>query len=222
VLHSLLAVGPGWDWTTMSKLYPDISVYVSQLRALEAHARVQPADAAGHFVLAYHYTTAGHADAAAKQLESVTQLIPSDKVAAALLRMIRPPTTGVPGPALVAQLPNEPVTPGTGAKLNETSAAAGPPVDPQTLVGAWKASRDDGSQFQLTLGSDQTFDWKFSAPHQPAKELIGKYVVDHNVLALEQSAGGALLGQVTPEGTDKFNFKMVGGPPEDKGLDFAH
>jgi hypothetical protein len=227
VLHSLLAVGPGWDWTTMSKLYPDISVYTSQLRALEAFVRSHVEDPAGHFVLAYHYMTAGHADAAARQLDRVTQLVSNDKVAADLLRMLRPPANAAPGaatgPGPVPQPPSDSTaTPGPEANPNAASVPSGPPVDPNMLIGSWKASREDGSQFELTLGKDQTFTWKFSPPKQQPKVLSGKYTVDHNVLALEQKDGGALVGQVAPQSDNKFNFKMLGSPPEDKGLDFSH
>ena len=31
-LYAVLSVGPGWDWTTMAGLYPDIDVYTAQLR----------------------------------------------------------------------------------------------------------------------------------------------------------------------------------------------
>jgi hypothetical protein len=225
VLHSLLAVGPGWDWTTMSKLYPDISVYTTQLRTLEASVRANPQEPAAHFVLAYQYMSAGHNDAAARQLEQVTQLVSNDKVAADLLRMIKQPTNAAPGgatgPGPVPQPPTDAAAV-PGPQGNQASAPSGPAIDPQLLMGAWKASREDGSQFQLTLGKDETFHWTFSAPKQEPKELHGKYTVDHNVLALEQEGGGALVGQVTPEGGNKFNFKMVGSPPEDKGLEFAH
>ena len=42
VIHSLLAVGPGWDWTTMSSLYDDPAVYSQQLRALEDYTQANP------------------------------------------------------------------------------------------------------------------------------------------------------------------------------------
>src|SRR5437764_6334242 len=32
-IHAVLDVGPGWDWETMSSLYPNIEVYTKQLRA---------------------------------------------------------------------------------------------------------------------------------------------------------------------------------------------
>ena len=36
-LYAVLAVGPGWDWPTLIWLYPDVSVYTGQLRALESY-----------------------------------------------------------------------------------------------------------------------------------------------------------------------------------------
>ena len=36
-LYAVLSVGPGWDWTTLIGLYPDVSVYTAQLRALESY-----------------------------------------------------------------------------------------------------------------------------------------------------------------------------------------
>ena len=35
-IHAVLDVGPGWDWKTLSGLYPNNDVYTKQLRALEA------------------------------------------------------------------------------------------------------------------------------------------------------------------------------------------
>ncbi len=50
-IHSVLAVGPGWDWPTLSRMYLDVAVYTDQLRALEAFTKSHPDDAAGHFRL---------------------------------------------------------------------------------------------------------------------------------------------------------------------------
>ena len=38
-LNAVLAVGPGWDWTTMSSLYADADVYTAQLRKLEQYVK---------------------------------------------------------------------------------------------------------------------------------------------------------------------------------------
>ena len=29
--YAVLSAGPGWDWTTLSALYPDVEVYTAQL-----------------------------------------------------------------------------------------------------------------------------------------------------------------------------------------------
>ncbi len=34
-LYAVLSVGPGWDWTTLISLYPNVDAYTTQLRALE-------------------------------------------------------------------------------------------------------------------------------------------------------------------------------------------
>jgi hypothetical protein len=222
-LHSVLAVGPGWDWTTMSSLYPSIAVYTDQLRALENYVRSHPQDGAARFVLAYHYTTAGHTDAAARQLEQVVQLVSNDRVAADLLRMLKPPSAG----QSVAGQPGDqagptPRPPAESTAVTGDQAQPAPkPIDPAMLVGTWSASKPDGSKFELALNKDSTFRWKFTQGKQ-TNDFTGKYTVEGNVLALERKEGGALVGEVSPEGNGKFKFKAVGGPPDDPGLDFQH
>ena len=66
MIHSLLAVGPGWDWATLSSMYPNVSVYTAQLRKLESFVREHPKDGAARFLLAYQYLSCGNVDAAEK------------------------------------------------------------------------------------------------------------------------------------------------------------
>jgi tetratricopeptide (TPR) repeat protein len=210
-IHSVLAVGPGWDWTTLASLYANVAIYADQLRALESYVRANPQDGASRFLLGYHYMTGGHTDAAARQFQTVVTLVPGDRVASDILKMILAPETEVgqqpaPQPAV------------------ETQPAANPaatPVDPAMLAGTWKAAREDGSHFELILTKKATFTWTFSSKQQPAQELSGTYTVEGNVLALERQDGGSLIGEVTPGGAKKFNFRLVRAPPEDKGLDFS-
>ena len=75
--------------------------------------------------------------------------------------------------------------------------------------------------FDLTLTPEKTFTWKFSPKGQPPQEFSGKYTVEVNVLALERKDGGSLIGTVTPGSAKTFNFRLMGAPPEDKGLDFG-
>ena len=98
-IHSVLAIGPGWDWTTLASLYPNVLIYTDQLRALEAFVGEHPQDGAARFLLAYHYTSDGHPDAAVRQLQQVVALMPGDRVAADLLKMLSAP------PAATAEQP---------------------------------------------------------------------------------------------------------------------
>ena len=207
-IHSVLAVGPGWDWTTLIGLYATASIYTDHLRNLEAFTKANPQDAGSHFLLAYHYMTCGHTDDAVRQLRVVVQLMPNDRVAADILKMIDAPLptqtegTVAPRPAEVAATP------------------AAPSIVAATMVGSWKAARADGSAFDLNLNNDSTFTWSFAQQGQAAQEFGGTYTVEGNVLALERKGGGSLIAEITPAGNSKFNFKMLGAPAEDLGLDF--
>ena len=216
VVHSVLAVGPGWDWTTMSSLYGDPNAYAQQLRALEDYTLANPRAADAHFLLGYHYMVCNHKDASANQLQIVTKLQPDDRLAGELLRMVQgppqQPATPPDADPAAAVTPNPPAD----------AAPEAPPIDPKLLPGKWSASRPDGSKFSLTLTDDGNFTWKFSVPKQKGDEFSGTYKTDGPVLILERAGGaGAMAGVATFSGEDGFNFKMVGGPPEDKGLDFS-
>ena len=220
VVHSVLAVGPGWDWTTMSSLYPDPNIYTQQLRGLEDYTLASPKAADAHFLLAYHYMICNHNDAATGQLQQVVRLMPTDRLAGELLKMVQGPQGQLasgqpPDTTTVSATP----TPGPDGS---TDAAQPPPIDQSVLPGTWNASREDGSKFRLTMTDDGKFTWKYAPPKQKGDEFSGTYTVDGPVLVLEREKnGGALAGTATFDGDGKFNFKMVGGPPEDKGLNFA-
>ena len=42
-LYAVLSVGPGWDWTTLIGLYPDVETYTGQLRPLKMTSPPTPA-----------------------------------------------------------------------------------------------------------------------------------------------------------------------------------
>ena len=129
-VYAVMSVGPGWDWTTLSSLYPNVDVYTEQLRALEEYARNNPKSAESHFLLAYNYLTCGYNDAAAKQLKEVVSLNPKDQLSAQLLASLTAPTGGG------RTKPNEP-------------AAPPKPVDAAGLAGNWKAPRADGATIRV-------------------------------------------------------------------------
>lgn len=201
-IHAVLAIGPGWDWTTLSSIYSDMRVYTGQLQALEVYVDDHPRQADARFLLAYHYLTAGHTDAATAQLQRVVSLMPDDKLAAELLRMVGGKGTA---PQVAAQ-------PAPRADV--------PPVDPAALDGNWHARRDDGARFGLTLSPDTSFIWKFSQQQQ-TQTISGNYSIDNGLLILRGTSGGAMVGQVSAADGDRFIFKPRGGPADDPGLTFT-
>ncbi len=75
-LYAVLSVRPGWDWTTLCGMYPDVDTYTTQLRALEAYVRSNPDSAQAHFVLAYQYLSRGMTRKPSAQLKEVVRLQP--------------------------------------------------------------------------------------------------------------------------------------------------
>ena len=204
-LYAVLSVGPGWDWTTMASLYPDIAVYTSQLRRLEAFVSANPKSTAGHFVLAYHYLTQGHTEEAVSQLKQVVALAPEDKLCAQLVKQFSPPSepSGSPAPSIA-------------------TAPAATPAKPANLVGNWTARPAGDTTIDLHLGDDETFTWKVTAKGKP-RQLTGKWSLTNNLLTLAQEGdGGALVGRVAWQADDKWSFRVIGTGPEDQGLLFTH
>ncbi len=237
VAHSVLAVGPGWDYTTMSSLYPNPFVYSDQLRRLEDYTREHPRAADAHFLLAYHSMIGSRKELAIEELRQVIQLMPNDKLASELLAMVKGPPKSTPAPQIAksdpfaqprrvydgtsndsAKYPRDPIE---SPQVAENQSPAPEPVDKTLLPGEWSASREDGSKFRLVLTDEGTFVWKFSAPNHKSEELRGNYSVDGPVLILERKEGGALAGTAKFTGDSQMNFKLVGAPPEDLGLDFG-
>ena len=204
-IHPVLAVGPGWDWTTFVRMYPSVDTYTAQLRAFESVVVANPKSADLHFLLAYHYITCGSTAEAIGQLQEVTELQPKDTVAMQILQMLAPDS--LPKPAT-----SSPPKAGTLA-----SASA---VQKKDLVGDWKAKGAADANFGLKLGDDNTFKWTYTEKGK-AKSIEGVYALEQNDLALQPDAGGVMLASVTAPQNGKFQFQVVGSPPGDKGLEFS-
>src|SRR5262249_23222490 len=101
-LYAVLSVGPGWDWATLIGLFADVDTYTAQLRGLEDACRANPQSAAARFVLAYHYLTQGHNDAAVSILKQVLALRPDDSLSAKLVATLSPPQAAPSGAAPTA------------------------------------------------------------------------------------------------------------------------
>ncbi len=197
-IYAVLALGPGWDWTTMSSFYPDVDVYTGQLRALEQYVRADPDSADARFLLAYHYMTCGHPEAAVEQLKAVVQLKPSDRLSNELLK------------AMTATGPAKQPSPSLPAK----------PVAASALVGNWEAARSAGATVSLQLTRDGQYAWK-STQNGQSREFRGTYRVADNLLILNKGDAPVMVGQVTMPAADQFNFKLPGDNPSDPGLAFV-
>jgi tetratricopeptide (TPR) repeat protein len=226
-IHAVLAVGPGWNWATLSSLYPSMEVYTPQLRDLEAYVKSNPNAANARFLLGYHYMTAAHPEAAAVKFREVIRLVPGDRVAADLYRMVGGDNgQAVPADRTPSPIPTQPVQaqvvpsrPVPAQPVSSQTTTDKKPVDAAALVGNWHASRSDGSKFDLNLTQDKTFAWKFSQ-QQRGEDFSGTYMTEGALLILQRTNGGALVGQVGLDGTDRFSFKLLGAPADDAGLAF--
>jgi hypothetical protein len=235
-LYTVLSVGPGWDWTTQSGLYPDIGIYTQQLRALEAYCNANPRAASARFVLAVLYMTQGSNDAAVAQFKQVTALQPQDRLSAQLLDALTPKPR-----ADTAQAPAQPASTAapvaTDARANEPppdtpqpapdqagqQTAEGPPFPagpvPAKLFGSWTANPAKDVAITLTLSEDTGFSWKVVDRGQ-AREFQGKATFDNDTLALVPPDQPPMVGTVTGKDNGGFQFKAVGAPPADPGLIF--
>jgi tetratricopeptide (TPR) repeat protein len=197
-IHAVLDVGPGWDWKTLSSLYPSMTVYTNQLRALESATERNPNAADLRFLLGYHYLTCYQPDSALKMFRRVVELQPRDAVAASLVATLSP----------------------RDAQVAEPSGGTAPsPVPPDRVVGNWTATGAGSSNYSMALNKDGTFTWGFRKGSRK-DESKGVYTIEGNVLAMEPDAGGVLLAELTAKGSDSLQFKMVGGPKNDPGLEF--
>lgn len=199
--YAVLSAGPGWNWTTLSSLYGNVAEYTTQLRALEEFVTQNPMSSDGHFLLAYHYLTTGYPDAANRHLRDVDKLTPNDRLVTQLLTLTSKPEEKSDTPR-----PNPPLAP---EKL----------VAKEQLAGVWTAAGSAGAKFQMTLGKDSAFSWKFTSGKK-SDEVKGVFAVEQNNLALEVDDGSVLLAEIALAGND-LRFKVIGGPATDPGLTFT-
>jgi tetratricopeptide (TPR) repeat protein len=201
-VYAVLSVGPGWDWATLSGFYPDVSVYTGQLRALEQYVQSNPDVVEARFVLAYHYMSCGHTDAAASQFQKVAKLNPQDHLSAQLAAAMTAKPADKPQTATVA--PAKPAAPVTAA----------------ALAGQWKTTRADGAAITLSLTPDAKYTWAYAQKDKP-RTFSGTYSVADNLLILKEGDNPVMVGQVTLLDGNRFNFKLPGDNPSDPGLTFA-
>ena len=204
-IYAVLSAGPGWDWTTMSGLYPGVEVYTQQLRDLENFAKAIPTSADGNFLLGYHYLTMGHQETANKAFGLALQQLPGDKLLIQLVDMTTPAGKETKSPPPIPPAPAE--------------LAPDKVLSVEQMVGTWKAASAD-AQFELQLSADGAFVWTYTRGTS-TESVKGVFAVDQNNLAMEPNAGGTMLAEIDFAIPSRFLFKMIGGETNDPGLEFT-
>jgi len=214
-LHAVLAVGPGWDWPTLIGLYPGVDVYTEQLRALEDYINRNPDSAPARLVVAYHYLTGGHTDAALQQFKRVAALQPKDTLTARLV--LRLETTN-PAAANNAGAQRQAQPPAPGAQ-----AAPAAPIAPGKegrLEGTWTAKPDNDSTITLTFPGPGRFNWTVGNQGKD-RQIQGKMTYGNGILTLAQDQGAPMVGNITWLDETRFVFKVPGAGQDDPGLKFT-
>ena len=235
--YSVLTAGPGWNWSTLVGLYPDVDTYTNQLRALEAYVRTNPSSASGRFLLAYHYLVQGNNDAAGAQFQEVVKLQPQDQLSISFAKLYKKAeeqkiavaaAAGAPAAraqATVAGSDQPAVAPAAAAE----SAANGqpaqaeappPPPPPASLVGTWSAKPNADVAITLTLQEDGQFAWEVDTKGQK-QTLNGQAGYKDNELALLQTDGPPLVGKVKQDAPNRFVFAPPGAADKAAGLTFT-
>jgi tetratricopeptide (TPR) repeat protein len=214
-IYAVLAVSPGWDWTTLSSRYDDQEEYARHLRQLEAFDKQNPDSAVAAFLRGYHYTTCRHTEAAAKYLQAAARLLPDDALIPRLATLIagaaeKSPASSVPAaPAEVSSQPANDKAPNPNV----------PQITKAKLAGQWQAIRGGTTSITLTLRDNQQFKW--AATRDGKTRLIaGPYAFEGNALFL-YGGSGTLIGGLQPRPSGGFNFTLLDNAPDDPGLDFA-
>ena len=204
-LYAVLSVGPGWDWTTLIGLYPDVSVYTAQLRALESYCVAHPDSAPAYFTLGYQYLTEGHTETAVNVLRRVVALKPSDSLSAKLVRQLDPSQDKPAATTTtVAATPPAHTTPPPGA----------------SIAGTWNAQPAAGTAITLTLQPGGDFTWRVNQ-NGKTQQFTGASSFGDGILTLAQDKGPALVGRVSWNDPSHMTFRIAGDGPDDPGLRFA-
>lgn len=214
-IYPVLALGPGWNWETMSSMYADPAIYNTQYRALEDFVANNPTDSSGHFLLGYHYMTGGYPEQAQNQFAAAAKTDGQQSLAADLATMLNPSNESL------AQTDEDDSDNVDQSADDKSPVPAEENINKKELAGEWTATRDDGDQFHLTLTPDSKFVWKFKSDEGKTDQKIeGTYSADENVLTLESPEQGTLVAEVDDQNANGFNFKLLGTDDADPGLKF--
>lgn len=231
VLNPVLAGGPGWDWTTMVKLYDSQETYTKQLAALEQYTASKTEAADARFLLGYHYMVCGHVGEAASQFRFASELQPKDTISRQLYNLCAVTSTPAPaGPAGTAE--------GSAAATETASQAAGesaerplpealatPPITPETvpvekLTGKWVVDKGEKGVVTLTILDDGKFTWDFTKAGK-SDGFGGEFSMNDDGLLVLDAEETQMVATIALPEEKTLQFVIAGGPPGDPGLKFT-
>ena len=181
-----------------------------------------PQSAPARFVLAYHYLTQGHTEAAVAELKVVRQLQPKDTLSAQLLQQLEMAEGPKSAATAAATVPSSPPAANPEPAVPASSGSA-QPADEKKLTGTWTADAGGGTTITVSFPDAKRFNWKVSRQGK-TQEIQGERTYGESVLTLapnSQANQPPLVGRVTWQDDKHFNFRLQGGTPGDPGLTFA-
>jgi hypothetical protein len=230
VLNPVLAGGPGWDWTTMVKLYGTRETYTQQLAALEQYVVAKPEAADARFLLGYHYMVCGHVEEAADQFRFASDLQPKDSIAKQLYNLCAVTSTPAPAtpagtadaPASVTETASETAAPAGERPLPE--ALATPVIEPEKiplekLTGKWVVDKGEKGTVTLTILDDGKFSWSFTR-NGKSEGFAGEFSMNDDGLLVLDSEEAQMVATIAMPEDQSLKFIIAGGPPGDPGLQF--
>ena len=156
-------------------------------------------------MLAYHYLTQGHTDAAVNVLKQVVALKPGDTLSAKLLRQLDPPKDSTSTAAASAATP---------APTDTT------PPQGASIAGTWNAKPAADTAVALSIQPGGDFTWQVTQKGQE-QQFAGTSTYGDGILTLAQDKGPGLVGRVSWTDASHITFRIVGDGPEDPGLSFS-
>jgi tetratricopeptide (TPR) repeat protein len=201
VLNPVLASGPGWGWETMVGFYNSSAEYEGQLRKLEGYVNGTEDNAAGHFLLGYHYLVCGNTAQSYAQFDRTATLLPADTIAVQLRDLT------------ASSLPD-------GGQPGIEPASRPAPVPLEKLAGSWVSDRGANGKVLFTLTGSGDYTWAYRNGEQ-STEMKGTYGLDDKGLLVLTSDDTQMVCEVALDGDQQMKFNLIGAPEGDPGLDFT-
>lgn len=212
-VYAVLAVSPGWDWTTLSGRYEDQEEYARHLRQLEAFHKQNPDSAVASFLRGYHYTTCRHTEAAVKHMQNAAKLLPDDLLIPRLAILIAGAQEKSTASTPAAATSSPPAARGKSPDPNV------PPMTKEKLVGKWQAFQGGTTGISLTLRDDQQFLWQATRDGK-TRTIAGPYALEGYAIFL-YGGSGTLIGALQQTKSKSFTFTLLDNAPADPGIEFA-